>query len=84
MRMTPADNELPLCVVGAIGFWPLTVYFPLEMHIAQKGIKRWTKHWMALEALSLFTFVISLGAAIGSIVLIKEDLTNYTPFTTKY
>ncbi|XP_010266973.1 PREDICTED: amino acid permease 3-like [Nelumbo nucifera] len=44
-------------IMGAFGFWPLTVYFPIEMYIAQKKIEKWTARWVGLQILS-FTCVI--------------------------
>ncbi|KAE8724705.1 Amino acid permease 2 [Hibiscus syriacus] len=46
--------------LGAIGFWPLTVYFPIEMYISQKNIGRGTSRWLALK-------MISVAAAVGSV-----------------
>ena len=45
-----------------------------EMHIAAKKIPRWSKKWLWLQALSAFTFTISLAAAIGAIEFVVEDL----------
>jgi len=28
--------------LGALGFWPLTVYFPVEMYVVQKKVPRWS------------------------------------------
>lgn len=69
----PFFNDL-VGFIGALGFWPLTVYFPVEMHIASKKIsKRSLKFWL-LQALSMFTLAVSLAAAIGSIEFIVSDL----------
>jgi hypothetical protein len=77
----PFFNDL-VGFIGAIGFWPLTVYFPVELHIASKGIKRWSSKWLWLQALSIFTFCISMAAAIGSIEYVVQDLKSYTIFHT--
>ena len=50
------------------------VYFPIEMHIVAAKVPRWGRKWCALQALSSFTFCISLAAAIGSIAYVVEDL----------
>ncbi|XP_019098006.1 PREDICTED: probable amino acid permease 7 isoform X1 [Camelina sativa] len=46
--MFPYFNEV-LGVLGAIGFWPLAVYFPVEMCIMQKKIQSWTRPWLLLR-----------------------------------
>src|SRR5688572_32258494 len=35
----PFFNDV-LAFLGSLGFWPLTVYFPVEMYIAKNDIKR--------------------------------------------
>ena len=50
------------------------MYFPIEMHIVAAKVPRWSQKWCWLQALSAFTFCISLAAAIGSIAYVKEDL----------
>ncbi|KAL1802247.1 hypothetical protein ACET3Z_030894 [Daucus carota] len=54
-------------LLGAITFWPLTVYFPIEMYIAQKKIVRFSRKWYGLQILSLFCVIVSLLAAAGSV-----------------
>eukprot|EP00494_Astrolonche_serrata_P011647 UN11736 len=39
--LMPFFNDI-LGFLGAIGFWPLTVYFPVEMYVRQRGIPRYT------------------------------------------
>lgn len=69
----PFFNDL-VGFIGALGFWPLTVYFPVEMHIVSRNIPRWSRKWLLLQALSMFTLAISLAAAIGSISYVITDL----------
>nr|CAD1842108.1 unnamed protein product [Ananas comosus var. bracteatus] len=38
-----------LGLIGALGFWPLSVYFPVSMHMAQKKIKRGQPKWIMLQ-----------------------------------
>ncbi|XP_048539804.1 amino acid permease 3-like [Triticum urartu] len=68
--------------LGAIGFWPLTVYFPVEMYIVQKKIPRWSSQWVCLQLLSLACLIITIAAAAGSIAGIMSDLKVYKPFST--
>ncbi|KAL1182630.1 hypothetical protein V6Z11_A02G129300, partial [Gossypium hirsutum] len=69
-------------LLGALGFWPLTVYFPVEMYISQKKIPKWSTTWLCLQVLSIACFVITIAAAAGSIAGIVLDLKSYTSFST--
>ncbi|KFK41629.1 hypothetical protein AALP_AA2G152600 [Arabis alpina] len=62
----PYFNEV-LGVVGALGFWPLAVYFPVEMCILQKKIRVWTRPWLLLRGFSFVCLLVSLLAFVGSI-----------------
>ncbi|MQL86379.1 hypothetical protein Taro_018912 [Colocasia esculenta] len=44
----PFFNDV-VSILGAFGFWPLTVYFPVEMYISQKKIPRWSTRWVGLD-----------------------------------
>ncbi|XP_042481646.1 amino acid permease 3-like [Macadamia integrifolia] len=61
-------------ILGALGFWPLTVYFPVEMFIVEKKIERWTSEWLGLQILSLACLLITIVAAFGSIAGVLIDL----------
>ncbi|KAL2339743.1 hypothetical protein Fmac_007683 [Flemingia macrophylla] len=71
-------------LLGALGFWPLTVYFPVEMYIIQKKIPKWSSKWMCLQILNIACLLITIGAAAGSIAGIVIDLQTYKPFKTNY
>ncbi|KAJ4873490.1 putative amino acid permease 7 [Raphanus sativus] len=62
----PYFNEV-LGVLGALAFWPLAVYFPVEMCILQKKIPVWTRQWILLRAFSLICLLVSVLALVGSI-----------------
>ncbi|KAJ0236282.1 amino acid permease 7 [Hirschfeldia incana] len=62
----PYFNEV-LGVLGALAFWPLAVYFPVEMCILQKKIPVWTRKWILLRAFSLVCLLVSVLALVGSI-----------------
>ncbi|WVZ67919.1 hypothetical protein U9M48_016933 [Paspalum notatum var. saurae] len=66
--------------LGALGFWPLTVYFPVEMYVVQKKVPRWSSRWVCLQMLSVGCLLISVAAAAGSIAGIASDLKVYRPF----
>lgn len=63
-----------LGLLGAISFWPLTVYFPLNMYMVQANIKRGNSTWMMFQVLSLLCLVVSLVSAIGSVADMLEHL----------
>ncbi|KAK7282261.1 hypothetical protein RIF29_10905 [Crotalaria pallida] len=81
--LIPFFNDV-LGVMGAIGFWPLTVYFPVEMYISQKRIPKWSGRWICLQMLSVTCFIVSVIAMVGSIVNVLLDLNKYKPFSTNY
>ncbi|XP_031265561.1 amino acid permease 3-like [Pistacia vera] len=62
----PFFNDL-VGLLGALGFWPLTVYFPVEMYIADQRIRKWSTKWLCLQILSFACLVITIAAAAGSI-----------------
>ncbi|KAL2928161.1 Amino acid permease 2 [Bienertia sinuspersici] len=81
--LLPFFNDI-VGLLGALGFWPLTVYFPIEMYIAQKKVPKWSTKWVCLQMLSLACLVISIAAAAGSIAGVALDLKVYKPFKTNY
>ncbi|XP_062178959.1 amino acid permease 1-like isoform X2 [Phragmites australis] len=78
----PFFNDI-LGFLGAVGFWPLTVYYPVEMYIRQRRIQKYTTRWVALQVLSFLCFLVSLAAAVASIEGVTESLKHYVPFKTK-
>ncbi|XP_071703512.1 amino acid permease 3-like [Rutidosis leptorrhynchoides] len=81
--LMPFFNDV-VGILGAFGFWPLTVYFPVEMYIVQKKIPKWSTRWISLQILSVACLIISLCAAAGSFAGVASDLKVYTPFKTVY
>ncbi|KAE8653935.1 Amino acid permease 6 [Hibiscus syriacus] len=78
----PFFNDF-LGLIGAGSFWPLTVYFPIEMHIAQTKIPKYSFRWIWLKILSWVCLVVSLIAAAGSIQGLIQSLKTYKPFQTQ-
>ncbi|CAH1450980.1 unnamed protein product [Lactuca virosa] len=62
----PYFNQV-LGVLGALNFWSLTIYFPVEMYFVQRRIVPWTTKWVALRTFSLVCFLVSVLAFIGSL-----------------
>ncbi|XP_057504596.1 amino acid permease 3-like [Actinidia eriantha] len=81
--LMPFFNDV-VGILGAFGFWPLTVYFPVEMYIVQKKIPKWSTRWLCLQILSVACLIISIAAAAGSFAGVVTDLKSYKPFRTSY
>ncbi|XP_059630684.1 amino acid permease 3-like [Cornus florida] len=81
--LMPFFNDV-VGILGAFGFWPLTVYFPVEMYIVQKKIPKWSTRWLSLQILSVACLLISVAAAAGSFAGVVSDLRVYKPFKTSY
>ncbi|KVH99528.1 Amino acid transporter, transmembrane [Cynara cardunculus var. scolymus] len=81
--LMPFFNDV-VGILGAFGFWPLTVYFPVEMYIVQKKIPKWSTQWVSLQILSVACLIISVCAAAGSFAGVVIDLKIYKPFKTMY
>ncbi|TXG64049.1 hypothetical protein EZV62_011043 [Acer yangbiense] len=71
-----------LGLLGAASFWPLAVYFPIEMYVSRVKIKRFSMVWIWLKVLVGVCFVVSLLAAVGSIEGIVMDVRAYKPFNS--
>ncbi|KVH99657.1 Amino acid transporter, transmembrane [Cynara cardunculus var. scolymus] len=72
-----------LGLIGAGSFYPLTVYFPIEMYIARAKIPKYSFTWVWLKILSWVCLVVSLVAAIGSVQGLLMDVKKYKPFQTE-
>ncbi|MQM10448.1 hypothetical protein Taro_043340 [Colocasia esculenta] len=78
----PFFNDF-LGLIGACAFWPLTVYFPIEMYIAQAQIPRRSTSWALLKTLSFGCLLVSLVAVVGAIQGLAQDVGHYRPFRTQ-
>ncbi|KAG8369153.1 hypothetical protein BUALT_Bualt15G0121700 [Buddleja alternifolia] len=72
-----------LGLIGAASFYPLTVYFPIEIYIAQAKIPKYSFTWMWLKILSWACLIVSLVAAAGSVQELAHDVKKYKPFKTQ-
>ncbi|KAF0891762.1 hypothetical protein E2562_010956 [Oryza meyeriana var. granulata] len=82
---TAASTLLPFFgamvgLIGAASFWPLTVYFPVEMYIAQRRVPRGSARWLSLQTLSAGCLVVSVAASAGSIAGVVEAFKAHNPF----
>lgn len=62
----PYFNQV-LGVLGALNFWPLGIYFPVEMYFVQRKIGAWTTKWVVLQTFSIACLIVSILALIGSV-----------------
>ncbi|XP_042016827.1 amino acid permease 6-like [Salvia splendens] len=72
-----------LGLIGAASFYPLTVYFPIEMHIAQAKLPKYSSRWVWLKILSWACLIVSLVAAAGSVRGLADDVKTYKPFQSQ-
>ncbi|XP_045809256.1 amino acid permease 4-like [Trifolium pratense] len=54
--------------LGAFGFWSLAVFFPITMYLSEKKIRKCTRSWVGHQMLNGSVLMISILAAIGTIV----------------
>nr|XP_043605842.1 probable amino acid permease 7 isoform X2 [Erigeron canadensis] len=62
----PYFNEV-LAFSGSIIYWPLTIYFPVEMYFVHKRIVPWTGKWIVLRMYSIFSFIVTIFVLVGSL-----------------
>ncbi|TXG68041.1 hypothetical protein EZV62_009316 [Acer yangbiense] len=62
----PYFNQV-LGVLGALNFWPMAIYFPVELYFVQKKIGAWTKKWIVLRIFSFICLLVTIIGLIGSI-----------------
>lgn len=56
-----------LGVLGALNYWPLAIYFPVQMYFVQKKIGAWTRKWVILQSFSLVCLLVCTVALVGSV-----------------
>ncbi|KAK8542581.1 hypothetical protein V6N12_015174 [Hibiscus sabdariffa] len=64
--MFPYFNQV-LGLLGALTFWPLVIYFPVQMYFVQKKIQPWTRKWIVLESFSFVCLLVTVVAFTGSV-----------------
>ncbi|KAL5735568.1 hypothetical protein ACOSQ2_030356 [Xanthoceras sorbifolium] len=61
----PYFNQV-IGVIGAINFWPLTIYFPVEMYLKQRNVESWTAKWAMLRIFTYGCLLVTVFALVGS------------------
>ncbi|CAN1167642.1 Amino acid permease 1 [Linum perenne] len=64
--LLPFFNSV-LGLLGAMAFWPLTLYFPIEMYKKQAKVERFSSTWIWVSFLSGVCLIVSILCTIGSI-----------------
>ena len=81
--LLPFFNDV-VGLIGAMGFWPLAIFLPIEMHIRQAEVPRWQCKWVCLQALSMMCAIVSLAAGVGAVAQIVVACKDFVPFQTTY
>lgn len=70
----PYFNQV-LGVLGGLNFWPVVIYFPVQMYLVHRNIRAWTGKWVLLQIFSLVCLLVAILALVGSVKgLITEKL----------
>ncbi|KAK1414567.1 hypothetical protein QVD17_30313 [Tagetes erecta] len=64
--MFPFFNSF-IGLIGSMTYWPLTIYFPIEMYISRAKIRTGSFRWILLKVLTLVCLIVALLGAAGSI-----------------
>ena len=80
--LMPFFNSI-LGILGSIAFWPLTVFFPVEMYIRQRQVPRFSTKWTALQSLSFVCFLVTVASCAASVQGVLDSLKTYVPFKTR-
>ncbi|QHN87647.1 Amino acid permease [Arachis hypogaea] len=78
----PFFNEI-LALLGATAYWPLGIYFPVEMFIAKQKLKKRTFQWIGLQTLNAIFMLLAIAVACAAIHGLNESLRKYKPFMYK-
>lgn len=66
-------------LIGAIGFWPASVIFPIAMWV--RVYKPGRRRYFVLQTCNVVSFVLTICATAGSIYAIVQDSASYQIFS---
>ncbi|KAJ7534124.1 hypothetical protein O6H91_13G080800 [Diphasiastrum complanatum] len=75
----PFFNSI-LGLLGALAYWPLTIYFPIQMHMKKFDVQPWSSKWVGLQILMLFFLLVSFSCIAGSIEGIRQSMKKHQAF----
>lgn len=52
---------------GSVIFWPVVIYFPVEMYLVQRDIGAWTSKSIILRLYCFLTLIVMVFAFLGSV-----------------
>ncbi|CAN1354093.1 Probable amino acid permease 7, partial [Linum perenne] len=64
--MFPYFNEV-IGVLGGFMYWPVSIYFPVEMYLRQRDVEAWTIKWALLRIFSVVCLFLICFALVGSV-----------------
>ncbi|CAK8573810.1 unnamed protein product [Lathyrus sativus] len=67
-------------LLGALSFFPLTVFFPIEMYLTRAKVPKYSLKWIVMRLIVGLCFFVSLMGIIASIQSIVLKLKIYKPF----
>ncbi|XP_076886597.1 amino acid permease 6-like [Bidens hawaiensis] len=77
--MFPFFNSF-MGLIGSVTYWPLTIYFPIEMYISRAKIPRGSFTWIWLKLLTFICLLVALLAAAGSIRGLAVSFSSFKIF----
>jgi hypothetical protein len=75
---SPAFHPDIIGLIGAVVFWPSTVYYPIAMYAKVHSPPRWQRALMSF--VNWLCFVVSVLAVVGSAANIARDAGSYQMF----
>lgn len=77
--MFPFFNNF-IGLIGSATYWPLTIYFPIEMYISRAKIRTGSFTWIWLRLLALICLIAALLALAGCIRGLYVSVSSFELF----